>query len=97
MCEVSLANNIRAVAAVADVLCRLRTHQCYWVNERWTSPECSPFIYQHTAFGERQRYTSETNRNGKNKNRLLKIWEVNPAEVKSPQWSMVAASDRADE
>ena len=36
--SVSLANHLRAVA---DAFWPLRTHQCYWTTERWTSQKLS--------------------------------------------------------
>ena len=38
--------------AVADAFRSLRTHQCYWTTQWWTSQKWSPSNPYHTACGE---------------------------------------------
>ena len=63
MCAVSLVNHF---TAVADMFRPLRTHQCYWTTEMWTSPKWSPSSCWHTACGESWKYILEHNGNAQN-------------------------------
>ena len=60
----------RIIYKYIDGFLPLKSHQCYWTTEKWTSQKWSPFNRKHIACGESRKYILQHNENAQNDGKI---------------------------